>query len=149
MTLPFSILSCSVLLFLCMSCPKHTTLYCLRSNICCAGDLTITSPPGKCKAMCTRDQVSCPANAEQGMTCLAANDATGQSFLPGKYGRVHDLVTCQPSTPDPLSEFLGPLENLARFRAPRTCNKSRTHKGPVRQLQLHDSRGLGVCLVKK
>ena len=36
------------------------------------------------------------------MTFLPANDATGQSFLPGKNVGVHDLVSCQPSTSDPL-----------------------------------------------
>ena len=55
-----------------------------------------------CKAMCPRAPNSCPANAEQGMTCSPANDATGQSSLPCKNGRVHDLVTCQPSTSGPL-----------------------------------------------
>ena len=50
----------------------------------------------------SRTQVSCPANAEQGMTFLPANDATGHNILSGKNGGVHNLVTCQPSTSDPL-----------------------------------------------
>ena len=40
-------------------------------------------------------QVPCPANAEQGMTSLPANDATGHSLLPGRNGMMHDLITCQ------------------------------------------------------
>ena len=51
--------------------------------------------------MLSRTRVSCPVNAEQGMTFLPANDATGHSFLPGKNGGVHDLVSCQPSSSDP------------------------------------------------
>ena len=46
-----------------------------------------------------------PANAEQGMTCLPANDATGHSFLP---------------------ETLEALANLARFKLPRTSDPAET-----------------------
>ena len=39
---------------------------------------------GPAKPFALAGPVSCPTNAEQGMTCLPANDATGQNFLPGK-----------------------------------------------------------------
>ena len=68
--------------------------------------------------MFPRDQISCQTIAEQAMTFLTANDATRQGFLPGKNGKVHDLVTCQPGT----SSF----SVLWKIRPVRT-KKSRTH----------------------
>ena len=104
---------------------------------------------GRAKQFALAHQVLCPANAEQGTTCLLANDATGKKSLPRKNGRAHDLITCQPSASKSgkscslpstsnlgksctlpstsilwkishASEYHEPLENLRRNRVPRT-----------------------------
>ena len=52
MTLPFSRLSCSVLLFVCMPCPQLIILYCWRrSYIRCVDDLTITLQSRSCNSL--------------------------------------------------------------------------------------------------
>ena len=92
-------------------------------------------------------EVSCPANAEQGMNSLPANDATGQNFLPRKNGRVHDLVTCQrrkkgmfflpvhrtaASELDPTSEIPLGVSLRALSRASSACFGSREHRREAR-----------------
>ena len=113
-------------------------------------------------------QVFCPANAEQDMTCLPANDATGQSFCPAKtegcmtWLHLENLERFRvPRTIVKLVRFrvLRTWGNHARFRVPRSfgaprtlpstsnlwnilperAKKSRTHSEPFRQLQLHNS----------